>query len=106
MRILLDESLPRPLARLLPDHEVRTVAQMGWSGTRNGPLLQLAAADFDVFLTADQNVEHQQKLRTLPIAVVVLVAATNRIESLLPLVPALLRILPTLKAGHLVRVGA
>ena len=106
MRILLDESLPRPLARLLPDHEVRTVAQMGWSGTRNGPLLQLAAADFDVLLTADQNVEHQQNLRMLPIAVVVLVAATNRIESLLPLVPALLRALPTLKAGHLVRVGA
>ena len=45
MRILLDESLPRPLARLLPGHEVRTVAQMGWSGTRNGPLLALAAAD-------------------------------------------------------------
>jgi predicted nuclease of predicted toxin-antitoxin system len=106
VRILLDESLPGPLARLLPSHEVRTVAQMGWSGTRNGPLLQLAAADFDVLLTADQNLEHQQNLSILPIAVVVLVAATNRIESLRPLVPALLRALPTLKSGDLVRVTA
>jgi len=79
---------------------------MGWSGTRNGPLLQLVAADFDVVLTADQNLEHQQNLSILPIAVVVLVAATNRIESLRPLVPALLRALPTLKSGDLVRVTA
>jgi hypothetical protein len=105
VRILLDESLPRPLTRLLPGHEVRTVAQMGWSGTRNGPLLQLVAADFDVLLTADQNLEHQQNLSILPIAVVVLVAATNRIESLRPLVPALLRVLPTLKPGDLTRVS-
>ena len=67
MRILLDESLPRPLAWLLPGHEVRTVAEMGWSGTRNGPLLALATADFGVLLTADQNLEHQQNLRALPI---------------------------------------
>ena len=59
MRILLDESLPRPLARLLPEHEVRTVAAMGWTGKRNGELLQLAAGNFDAFLTADQNLEDQ-----------------------------------------------
>ena len=106
MRILLDESLPRPLARLLLGHEVRTVAEMGWSGTRNGPLLALAAADFDVLLTADQNLEHQQDLRTLPIAVVILIAASNRIESLQPLVPELLRVLPALKRGDLVRITA
>ncbi len=68
MRILLDESLPRPLARLFPEHEVRTVAAMDWTGTRNGELLQLAAGEFDVFLTADQNLEHQQNLGALPIA--------------------------------------
>ena len=106
MRILLDESLPRPLARLLLGHEVRTVDEMGWSGTRNGPLLALAAADFDVLLTADQNLEHQQNLRALPVAVAVLVAASNRIESLQPLVPELLRVLPTLKRGDFIRVTA
>ncbi len=104
MRILLDESLPGPLARLLPEHDVRTVAAMGWAGKRNGELLQLAAADFDTLLTADQNLEHQQNLGTLPIAVIVLVAPTNRIESLRPLMPNLLRTLQTLAPRQLVRV--
>jgi len=82
VRLLLDESLPRPLARLLPEHEVRTVAAMGWTGIRNSELLQLAAGEFDALLTGDQNLAHQQNLSALPIAVVVLVAPTNRIQSL------------------------
>ena len=63
-RVLLDESLPRPLAELLTGHEARTVAQVRWRGLRNGVLLQQAAAAFDVVLTADQNVAFQQNLRT------------------------------------------
>ena len=106
MRILLDESLPRPLARLLPEHEVRTVAAMGWAGIRNSELLQLAADEFDALLTADQNLEYQQNLGALPIAVVVLVAPTNRIQSLRPLIPVLLQTLQTLPPRQLVRVGA
>ena len=105
MRILLDESLPRQLAPLIPGHEVRAVKQMGWVGTRNGPLLRLAAQHFDVFLTADQSLEFQQNLTDLRIAVLVLVAVTNRIESLRPLVPNLLRILPTARPGQVLRVG-
>ena len=105
MRILLDESLPRPLARLLPEHDVQTVAAMGWTGATNGELLQLAAGEFGALLTADQNLEHQQNPETLPIAVVVLVAPTNRIESLRPLIPALLRTLQTLQPRQLVRIG-
>lgn len=104
MRVLLDESLPLPVARLLPGHEVRTVSAMGWTGTENGELLKLAAGSFDAFLTADQNLEHQQNLEALPIAVVVLVAPTNRIESLQPLIPALLRVLETLVPRRLIHV--
>ncbi len=103
MRILLDESLPRPLARLLPEHDVRIVAAIGWAGIRNSTLLQLAAGTFDAFLTADQNLEHEQNLGALPIAVVVLVAPTNRIDSLRPLIPHLLRTLQTLAPQRLVR---
>jgi len=106
VRILLDESLPRPFAGLLPEHEIHTVADMGWTGKQNGELLRLAAGQFDVFLTADQNLEHQQNLATLPIAVVVLVAAANRIESLRPLIPALLGTLETLAPRQLAHVRA
>ena len=59
MRVLLDESLPRRLARLLPEHDLKTVAAMGWTGIQNGEMLILAAGDFDAFLTAGQNLEHQ-----------------------------------------------
>lgn len=79
---------------------------MRWSGLSNGALLHEAAESFDIVLTADQNLEFQQNLRELPIAVVVLVAATNRIESLEPLIPALQEALATLQPRQLVRVGA
>jgi len=87
MRILLDESLPVELKFEIPGHEVRYVREIGWSGLKNGELLRRAAGSFDVFLTADQNLEYQQNLRTLPLAVVVLVAPSNRIEQLRPLLP-------------------
>ena len=105
MRVLLDESSPRPFATLLSGHEVRTVAAMGWSGKQNGELLTLAGDSFDVLLTADRNLEHQQNLTTLPISVVVLVAPTNRIESLQALVPELLELLKAMPPRRLVHIG-
>lgn len=88
MRILLDECVPRPLRRELPDHEVRTVVEMGWAGKQNGELMRLLAAEnFAVFLTIDQNLRYQQNLRGLCMAVVVLVAPTNRLHDLVPLMP-------------------
>ena len=81
------------------------MAAAGWSGKENGELLRLAADSFDVLLTADRNLEHQQNLTTLPISVVVLVAPTNRIESLTPLVPELLDLLKALPPRRLVHIG-
>ena len=57
-------------------------------------------------LTADQNIEFQQNLKALPISVVVLVANSNRLESLVPLVAGVLQALHTLQPRTLVRVGA
>ncbi len=104
MRVLLDESLPRVLTELLVGHEASTVAQVGWAGFNNGELLRRAAARFDVVLTADQNIEFQQNLSKLPIAVVILVAKTNRIEALSPLVLQILEVLRSLKPNTLIRV--
>ena len=105
MRILLDESLPRDLIAQLPGHEVATVRSAGWSGVKNGKLLALAATRFDVFVTADRNLEYQQNLATLPIAVVVLAARRTRIEAILPLVPELLALLNQLAPRTLRSVG-
>lgn len=106
MRILLDESLPRPLGLELAGHDVSTVRDESWTSLSNGALLRQAAAKFDVLLTADQNIEFQQNLATLPIAVIVLVAESNRLESLESLVPGVLRALKGLKPKTLIRVGA
>ena len=105
MRILLDESLPRPLAGLLTDHFVSTLREEGWTSLSNGALLRQAAATFDVLLTADQNIQFQQNLETLPLAVVVLIAESNRLESLEPLVFDVLDALKSLKPRTLVLVG-
>ena len=88
MRILLDECVPRPLRRELAGHDVRTVQEMGWTGKKNGELLALmAGAGFDVLLTVDQNLRHQQNLAAAGVAVVVMVAPSNRLMDLVPLVP-------------------
>lgn len=104
MRILLDESLPKELAAELTGHEVQTVQQMGWSSLKNGELLARAADRFDLFLTADQNLRYQQNLSTLPLAVVVLIAKSNRLQDLRPLLPELEVSLNTLNACTLVEV--
>ena len=60
MRILLDECVPKPLKRELSDYEIRTVVEMGWSGKKNGELLQLMnQAGFTILLTTDQNLRYQ-----------------------------------------------
>lgn len=106
MRVLLDESLPRQLARELSGHECRTVQQQGWSGLENGTLLQRAAdSGFPVFLTADQGVEFQQNLANLGIGVVVVRARSNRMEHLQPLVPAIIEAIETVRKGEVLRVG-
>lgn len=105
MRILLDEDVPRRLAALLAGHEVSTVQHSGWSGVKNGRLLGLAAAEFDVFLTMDSNLEFQQNLSALPIAVLVITAVSNRMEHLIPMVPMILQELNHIPPRFLRKVG-
>ena len=105
MRILLDECLPKRLKRDLVGHDARTVPEMGWASKRNGELLRLAEADFDVFLTVDRNLSFQQDTGRLKVAVVVLVAGGNRHSDLLPLIPDLLAVLVDVMPGELVKVG-
>lgn len=106
MHIQLDEDLPRRLAELLVGHEVSTVQRRGWSGIKNGQLLGLAGPEFDVFLTMDRNLEFQQNLAGLPIAVLVVEAVSNRIEHLAPMVPAILKELNHIPPKSLRRLGA
>ena len=105
MRVLLDEQLPRRLVRELTGHDVRTVQQQGWAGFQNGEILRRAADEgFQVFLTGDRNLQFQQNLVRARIGVVILVAPSNKIEDLLPLVPRALEAINASKPGQLERV--
>ena len=105
MRLLLDESVPGRLRRSLTDHTVRTVGEMGWSGTKNGRLLALASGEFDVFVTVDKNIPYQQNLATLPLAVVLLDAPSVELTVLLQLVPMLEQALRSLPPKTFTRVS-
>ena len=106
MRLLLDESVPSRLQRALPNHDVKTVVEMGWGGVKNSNLLALAASDFNAFVTVDKNLPYQQNISSLPIAVVVLDAYSNELPPLLPLVPRLEQALATLAPRTYVKVEA
>jgi hypothetical protein len=62
MNIILDECTPRIVKKRLPHFAIRTVQEMGWAGIKNGALLKLAEAQFEVFITTDKNLRHQQNL--------------------------------------------
>ena len=106
MRVLLDEQLPRQLARHLVGHDVRTVQQQAWAGLKNGALLDAAeAAGFTVLVTGDQNLEHQQNLTKRTLGVVVLAAASNTLEDLLPVMAAALAAIDGIQPGQVIRIA-
>lgn len=104
MRVLLDECVPRGLRKELPGHEVKTVAEAGWAGVKNGALLELAAKEFDVLLTVDRNLEYQQNFSGLMLAVVVVHASSNDIVVLRPLMPAVLAAISKAQPGVVTHV--
>jgi len=75
MRLLFDQGTPVPLGRHLADHSVATVADRGWSELDNGDLLDKAEKDgYEVLITTDQNMRHQQNLSGRRLAIVVLLS--------------------------------
>jgi hypothetical protein len=73
MFVLFDQSTPVPIRPFLKEHEVQTAAQRGWDKLKNGELLRAAEdAGFDVLVTPDKNIRHQQNLKMRTIAIVVL----------------------------------
>ena len=105
MRILLDESVPSRLLALLIGHEAVSVQRHGWTGIKNGKLLALAATEFDVLLTADRGIEFQQNLATLPIAVLIGLARSNRLQDMAPAVSNVLKARAELPPRTLRRVA-
>ena len=98
MKILLDECLPIRLKKYLPDFEVTSVTEMGWTGFKNGKLLKLASEKgFDVLFTVDKNLKYQQKTGEIDLIIVVFDILMNRVQDILPLLPKAVQMLPEMK---------
>ena len=87
MRLLLDENVPIRLAAFITGHAVATVRDMRWLGIKNGKLIALAEGSFECLLTLDKGMKHQNDLRSLALAFVVVRCRSNRLGDLLPLLP-------------------
>lgn len=94
MKLLLDENLPKRLKTDLALHEVYTVRDMGWNGTKNGELLKLMISEnFDVLITFDKNLQYQQNFSKYSLPVLVLNSKNNTYLDLQPLMPKALNAL-------------
>jgi predicted nuclease of predicted toxin-antitoxin system len=77
MKVLLDQGTPVPLRHLLPGLAVTTAFEAGWDPLANGDLLNAAEANgFDVMVTTDQSLQHQQTIAGRPLAIVVLTSTS------------------------------
>jgi predicted nuclease of predicted toxin-antitoxin system len=104
MRLLLDECTPRRPKRDFAGHAVSTVEEAGLKGLKNGQLLRAAAGSFDVLVTVDQNLPHQQNLSSLNLAILLLIAGSNRYQDIQPLVAKALDSLKQIAPGEIVRI--
>lgn len=106
MRVLLDESVPRALGFELAGHFVRTAQSAGFSTLSNGKLINaMLETGFEVLITFDQNLPYQQNPK-LPVAIIVLVAQNNRVETAKGFTEQILMALASLTAGQLIRLQA
>jgi len=96
--------MPRQLRRDLPEFSIRTAQEEGWSALKNGELLRRASEKFDVLVTADQRLPHQQSVARFTIGVVVIEAIDTRLPHLRSLVPELKRAIAAVTAGSVLVV--
>jgi predicted nuclease of predicted toxin-antitoxin system len=107
MKILIDECLPDALKENIAvlGHECQTVRKAGFGSKKNGELLTLAEAHWDVLLTSDRNIKYQQNMTGRRVSILILCAKSNRMTDLLPLIPACAQALLSLETGRIVEIG-
>jgi len=103
-RVLFDEDIPRQLRRDLPEFEIVTVQEQGWSSVRNGELLRRASESFDVLLTADRRLQKQQNIAKFSIGVVVAATFDTRLPALRAVLPKLRSAITEVASGQVIVV--
>ena len=104
MKLLLDECVAHDLKQDLAGHEVATVVEAVYTGMTNGALLRTASGTYDVLITVDRNLPYQQNIRSLQIAVLIIVAGGITYDHLKPLTSRILEAATLIQPGEMVRI--
>lgn len=103
MRVLLDNCTPRGVVSCLRGHSVEECRAHGWDRLQNGALLDAAEKEgFEVLITSDQGIPHQQNLTRRRIAIVLL--GTGVWELIRPHLDQIRGAVENAKAGSLTEV--
>ena len=106
MRILLDECIDENLRHHFGGHECHTYRYAGLKGLANGELLAAAEqAGYDVLITVDKNMPHEQNLRGRGISVIVLEGRSTAFDDLVPLISEVLIAVDVLQRGQVLRIA-
>ena len=104
MKLLLDECVAHDVKDHFRGHDVSTVEEAGFKGLKNGDLLRSASGAYDVLITVDQNLPHQQNISSVQLAVIVIVAKGITYQKLRPLLPRVVEALESIRPGEFIRV--
>ena len=99
MKVFVDECVTYDLMPYLTGHQFTHIADTPLRGAKNGALLRAVTPDYNVSLTTDKSIPYQQNLKKFVMAFIILRAASNDVEDLLPLVPDLAAVLKQIEAG-------
>jgi hypothetical protein len=102
MRVVIDASIDPRLVEAFPNHEVRTLFDLGWQNLKDHVLVK--QLECDVFVTADKGFEHEHNLQSLSFGIVIVHVIRNKITFYRPLFPQLLQAVATIRAGEVVHV--
>jgi hypothetical protein len=103
VKILFDANTPAPLARFLRGHSVKRADELGWQGLENGALLVAAEHEgFDILVTCDQNILHQQSFTDRRLAVVVV--SSNHWPSLRPVAARIATAIDFVQTGQVLKI--
>ncbi|MEJ7847605.1 MAG: hypothetical protein WKF92_05915 [Pyrinomonadaceae bacterium] len=102
MKIIIDECVPSIVKKGLPQRQISTVQEMGWSGIQNGKLLKLVEAQFEIFITSDKNLRYQQNLTGRKVAIILL--PSNQVPVVENLLPKIDEIIGLIRRGELIEI--
>jgi hypothetical protein len=102
MKIIIDECVPHIVKKRLPERQIKTVQEMDWAGIKNGELLKLVEAGFEVFITSEKNLRYQQNLRNRKFAIILL--PSNQIPVVENLIPQIDKELENIKPNDFIEL--